>query len=449
MNLNNEVNWNEPTLQRWLNTISKKSTKNSYKTAYRAYAKFTKKSPSLLIDEAIADSKLDARQKTDIVKSNLLNFYQYLVNDYSVKSRGKGEHEEVRRGVRSKTAHAWVNSIRSFYGTFDVYIKLKGRSSLPPARVENKRLDLTTMDIKSLVDHARNPRDKAIILTMFQSGMDVSTLCSLKFKDIAEGIKNDELPLKIETFREKAGVDYYTFLGKDSVNAIKAYMRDLKSRGFEPTANDPLFLKLKRKRKIIKGKDKIKDKEIFVIKGIETHLIQKILRETAVRSGLVDENQNGNDFSPVSPHALREAFGSIMINKGVPDSIVDFWLGHTIGEMSLAYKRQRFEDVKEMYSKNEKFISIEEQGNEAIALIKRETEEKTQKLRENFDNLYSENIDLRKEMDLLKEKTEKSMDWMLKEIRGFQRETLERMGDSPQVIEETMKKAGSKKEDYR
>ena len=81
--------------------------------------------------------------------------------------------------------------------------------------------------------------------------------------------------------------------------------------------------------------------------------------------------------------------------------------------------------------------------------IKKETEEKTKKLRENFDNLYSENIDLRKEMDLLKEKTEKSMDWMLKEIRGFQRETLERMGDSPQVIEETMKKAGSKKEDYR
>ena len=382
-----EIHWNDPTLQRWISTITKRSTRNSYKTAYRAYTLFTEKTPSVLIDEAIEDSKRDVREKKDTVKASLLSFYRYLVNDYSVKSRGKGEHEETRKGVRSKTAHSWVNAIRSFYGTFDIYVKLKGRSSLPPARVVNKRLDLTTMDIKSLADHARNPRDKAIILTMFQSGMDVSTLCSLKFKDIAEGIKKDETPLKIETFREKAGVEYYTFLGKDSVNAIKAYMRDLKSRGFEPTANDPLFLKLTRRQN--------------KIKGIETHLIQKILRETAERAGLVDAHNNGNDFSPVSPHALREAFGSIMINKGVPDSIVDFWLGHTIGEMASAYKRQRFEDVKAMYSENERFISIGAQESEALEQIKRETEEKTKKLRENFDNLFSENVTLKQKLDTL------------------------------------------------
>jgi len=46
---------------------------------------------------------------------------------------------------------------------------------------------VTNMDVKKLVDHSRAPRDRAIILTMFQGGMDVSTLCSLKYGDVAEG----------------------------------------------------------------------------------------------------------------------------------------------------------------------------------------------------------------------------------------------------------------------
>ena len=184
-----EINFNNPILQRWTGTISKKSTRSSYKTAFRAYIKYAKKTPSVLIDEAIEDSMKDAREKRDVVKVSLLGFYQYLVNEHPVKSRGKGEPKIIRNGVRSKTAHAWVNAVRSFYGTFDIFVKLKGRSRLPPARVANKRLNFTTMDVKALVDHARNPRDRAIILTLFQSGMDVSTLCSLKMKDIAEGLK--------------------------------------------------------------------------------------------------------------------------------------------------------------------------------------------------------------------------------------------------------------------
>ncbi|MDI6860379.1 MAG: hypothetical protein QMC85_07780, partial [Methanocellales archaeon] len=58
------------------------------------------------------------------------------------------------------------------------------------------------------------------------------------------------------------------------------------------------------------------------------------------------------------PHALRESFSSIMLNKGVPDTIVDFWLGHSLGEMGEAYKRGRFEEVKQLYLEKEVYISI-------------------------------------------------------------------------------------------
>lgn len=71
-----------------------------------------------------------------------------------------------------------------------------------------------------------------------------------------------------------------------------------------------------------------------------------VLANLAKRAGLVDKENNGNSFNPLSPHALRESFGSLMINSGVPDTIVGFWLGHEIGEMNEVYKGVQFESLK-------------------------------------------------------------------------------------------------------
>lgn len=338
-------NWKEqPLLVRWLQTISKKRTRFVYRSAFRAYTQFTGMTAEQMIDEAIEDFRRGIKERKHVVKIKLLQFYQWLVNEYPVLSRGEGEHKIERKGVRSKTAHCWVNAVRSFYATYDITVKLKGRSALPPARVVNKRLELTAMDVKALVDHARNPRDRAIILTIFQSGMDVSTLCSLQYENVRKGLEVKEHPMKLGLFREKSGAEYYSFLGRDAINAINTYLDDIRSKGIELKPTNSLFIQQRRKH--------------GALQPMETHLVQKVLRETAMRSGLVDGDMNGHDQNPCSPHALREAFSSIMISKGVPDSVVDFWLGHNIGEMAKAYKRQRFEDVKQLYSEREQFISI-------------------------------------------------------------------------------------------
>jgi len=388
---NDNVDWNEPELVKWISGITKSGTRMTYKSAYRVYAQFTGLNSTHLIDEAIEDMKRDVREKRDVVKTRLLNFYQYLISEYPVSSRGKGEHEIVRKGLRSKTAHMFVNAIRSFYSTFEIYVVLKGRSALPPARVVNKRMDLTTMDVKALIDHVRNPRDRAIILTMFQGGMDVSTLCSIKLSDVSERLRNKEYPLKLELFREKTGTEYYTFLGKDAIDAIRAYLNDVRSKGVELKSNDPLFIK-----ELSQRWDKDKGAYVKSIEPMETGLVQKVLRETAIRCGLVTEENNGHDMNPVSPHALRESFGSIMVNHGVSDSLVDFWLGHKIGDMAEAYKRARFDEAKKTYLEKESFITVsgkiediqkirEELGKETEKKI----EEETQRIRLENDKLKS------------------------------------------------------------
>jgi site-specific recombinase XerD len=354
-----DVNWEDPALTCWFGSILRDGTRYNYRTAFRAYALFTGISASALIDEALEDLRRDPRDRRDVVLTRLVQFYNWLKSEYPKKSRGIGEHKIVGKGISDKLAHTYVNSMRSLYATYDITVRMRGRHKLPKPRVTNKRMKVGAEQVKVLVDHARTPRDRAIILVMFQSGMDVSTFCSLKYSDVAEGLNKNELPLKLDCYRPKTGTDYYTFLGKDAVEALKACINDIKNRGVQFKPDTPLFMKER-------GKE-----------PIETNLVQNMLKEVAHKSGLVDGENNGKQFNPLGPHALRESFGSIMINSGVPDTIVDFWLGHDIGEMAEAYKGVQHESLKQMYVEREKLLSISPRENleELKAKLKGEIEQ--------------------------------------------------------------------------
>jgi len=204
-------------------------------------------------------------------------------------------------------------------------------------------------------------------------------------------------------------VEYYTFLGKDAVQALRAYVADMKSRGVNYSYNSPLFLKERGKQ------------------ALTTNLVQNMMKDVAVRSGLVDEKNNGKAFNPLGPHALRESFGSLMINSGVPDTIVDFWLGHSMGEMAEAYKGVQFESLKQTYLEREKLISIsatEVDVEEIEAKLRVEVEEGKKELQTLVNGLATksmrleeENKDLRNRIQLTEQK--------LAELEKLIRETIE------------------------
>jgi integrase len=374
-----KVNWNEPELQRWLETITRQSTKYSYKSSFRVYAQFTGMTASEIIEEALEDLKRDPRKKRDIVLRRLIDFYNWLKTDYPRRSKGKGSHVIVGKGVSDKLAHARVGAIRSFYGTFGITIRMKGRQSLPRPKIKNKRMKVGADQVRALINHARTPRDRAIILTLFQGGMDVSTLCSLKYGDIAEALAKNEHPLRLDLYRPKTGVEYYTFLGKDTVKAIQAYLHDRKNRGVKFSHNTPLFLKER-------GKD-----------GLTTNLVQNMMKTVAHNAKFIDGKNNGKAFNPLCPHALRESFGSLMINSGVPDTIVDFWLGHSVGEMSEAYKSVQFDSLKKMYLEREKLLSVSGPRVDAEELeekIRKEIDEKNRDLQLLVNGLSTRNLNL-------------------------------------------------------
>jgi septal ring factor EnvC (AmiA/AmiB activator) len=133
-----------------------------------------------------------------------------------------------------------------------------------------------------------------------------------------------------------------------------------------------------------------------------------------VRSGLVDNENNGHDQNPVSPHALRESFGSIMINNGVPDSVVDFWLGHEIGTMAEAYKGGRFNELKAMYAEKEKLISISVTETQAVEGIRKE-------FSDSIASLVMDNKALKEDLAKVKE----DLKWAIDEINAMEKEATE------------------------
>jgi integrase len=343
------VDWDDPVLQRWLGGMSNEKTVKSYKVSYRLFALYTGKTASKLIDEAIEDFKRDPRERQDIVLKRLIGFYNWLKNDY-VKKLGK---YKGKKGTTGRSAQLGVNIMRSFYATYDIVVKMKGKNKLPRSKVENKRIIFKPEDVwkvKVLVDNARTPRDRAIVLCHFQGGMDVSTLCSLDYGDIAEGLAKSEEPLRIQVMRVKTGIEFYTFIAKDAITALKAYLADMQSRGVKFDNRTPLFLQDRGKKRL------------------RTTNICEMMKVLVVRSGFVSEGNNGNDFNPLGTHSLRESFGSLMINSGVPDTIVDFWLGHEIGEMAEAYKTVQYDSLRKMYMEREQLISINTPNKEGERL---------------------------------------------------------------------------------
>ena len=396
------VNWESDELKRWLDSITRKGTRANYRSAFRRYTLFVGKTPSALIDEALEDAKKDTRYKQDIVLKRLVNFYNYLKTEYPMKSRGRGPHKILGKGVSDKLASMYVNSIRSFYATFGVTVRMKGRHKLPKPRVKNKRMIVAADQVKTLVQNTRNLRDRAMILTLFQSGMDVSTLCNLTFGDVAEGLTKEENPLKLELYRPKTGTEYYSFLGKDAVESLKNYIADMKARGVTFHNGTSLFLKER-------GKEQL-----------TTNLVQNMMRDVSVRAGFVNKQNNGNSFNPLGPHSLRESFGSIMLNSGVPDTVVDFWLGHEIGEMAEAYKTMQFESVKRMYAEREKLLSISAPKIDVEELkekLKGEIEQQNRQLQTLVNSLLTENMDLKNRMGMAERKLE-GIAKMLRELRS-------------------------------
>jgi integrase/recombinase XerD len=339
-----------PEIKKWVREKSEGSV-NNYLTAMKLYMNFTGLNPDQMLDEAEEDMKKSRRDR-GLPESRLLDFHEYLLTKHSkMKGRKTGS-----TGVSKNLAKMYFSAIRGFYKANGFFLNVK--TPRATNKKENFKLELRPKDVKKLVDLATYLRDKSIILCMFQSGMDVSTICSLNYGDIARQLKEEKAPLMIHVNRDKESVEFHTFLGRDAIEALKLYIQERERKYGEKLQHDtPLFVK--------EGAKKLS------FERITTNLIQNMFRDLVLTAGIVTEDElEVSDINPARPHALRSAFSTILKLEGVNELFVEYMLGHAI-PYNGAYFRPHPEELRKVYSEHERALSISEVSMPMVEVEKR------------------------------------------------------------------------------
>lgn len=195
--------------------------------------------------------------------------------------------------LKKKTQNYYLIALRAFLK----YLAKRGVKALSPesielAKVGERQIDLITpQELHRLLDTPdlttlRGMRDKAILETLFSTGLRVSELCSLP-RDI--DLRADDFSIRGKG--EKVRV---VFLSPDAKDAIKTYLNKRKD------LDDALFVTEAGAR-------------------ITPRAVQRIIRFYATKAGIGKK---------VTPHVVRHMFATDLLGNGADLRSVQMLLGH-------------------------------------------------------------------------------------------------------------------------
>jgi integrase len=204
----------------------KESTKRNYRKAITHYTNFHQMTLQELIDEADDEEEAGIRWKKRKLKSRLLTFRQWLIENY-----------------KAKTVKMYFLAVKVVYKHYDIEIH-----NLPPLNKKNMNIpepiyysDILTREEIDIALKNTNTRFNAIILFMTSSGCGRSETLSLTVQDFIDATydyhhkddiyealhKLNRMENVVPTFRLKrikVNKYYFTFCSPEAVKAIITYL---------------------------------------------------------------------------------------------------------------------------------------------------------------------------------------------------------------------------------
>lgn len=163
-------------------------------------------------------------------------------------------------------------------------------------------------------------RDKALLATLFSTGMRVSELCSLDRDRI--DINRGEV-----TVRGKGGKLRLVFLSDGTKDALRNYL------GKRADVDEALFIR------IPKSKIFLKDSSL----RLTPRSVQRIVGKCAVKAGISGKN--------VSPHTLRHSYATDLLRNGADIRSVQAMLGHASVTTTQIYTHVTDKQLREIHKK--------------------------------------------------------------------------------------------------
>ena len=232
---------------------------------------------------------------------------------------------KVKGRAKATTTSRQLSSLKRFYR----YCLRQGKiKSDPTLKIDSPKLprplpkSLTEEDVEGLLaapetGKALGLRDKAMLETLYASGLRVSELVGLKLSQVSRD-------MGVVRVIGKGSKERMVPVGEEALAWIQRYLKEARPALLGARASEDLF---------VTARGAAMTRQMF------WHL----LRRHAARAGLK---------KPISPHTLRHAFATHLLNHGADLRVVQLLLGHSDISTTQIYTHVARERLKQLHAKH-------------------------------------------------------------------------------------------------
>ena len=232
---------------------------------------------------------------------------------------------QVRRRAKASTTSRELSSLKRFYR----YLLRQGRITADPTlNIDAPKLprtlpkSLTEEDVEKLLAAPRigeplGLRDKTMLETLYASGLRVSELVTLKLPQVSQD-------MGVVRVMGKGSKERLVPLGEEALAWIRRYLKEARPALLAGKVGDDLF---------VTARGGAMTRQAF------WHLLKRY----AAQAGF---------GKPVSPHTLRHAFATHLLNHGADLRVVQLLLGHADISTTQIYTHVARERLKQLHARH-------------------------------------------------------------------------------------------------
>jgi len=279
----------------WLEDGLSRSTLQSYRTDLRQFGNWL--------------TQRSGRALPDAQRGDLLEYLAY----------------KFTQKAKPRTTSRLLSSLKRFYG----YLLRQGRIQTDPTlRIEAPKLPrslpkiLSEADVERLLE-APNPdsalglRDRAMLETLYASGLRVSELVGIKLGQVSQD-------MGVVRVMGKGAKERLVPLGEEALAWICRYLGEARPGLLAGRASEALFV-------TTRGG------------AMTRQMFWRLIKRHAAGAGIA---------AAISPHSLRHAFATHLINHGADLRVVQLLLGHADISTTQIYTHVARERLKQLLAKH-------------------------------------------------------------------------------------------------